>query len=102
MRVENIYDEKDRQLILETDKLYQLDVTPQNRISIPEKRVRLFSSVNSFLNEQCSNISGRIQTFLHPIYCFCSRTVQSNNFLLDKNEKGDVSYESVLSSASKN
>lgn len=84
MRVDNIYDEKDRQLIIETNKHHQFDVTPQNRISIPEKRVRLFDSVTSFLNEKCSNINGRIQTILHPVYCFCSRTVQAQKFRLDK------------------
>ncbi|MCM1228067.1 MAG: hypothetical protein NC320_11715 [Clostridium sp.] len=84
MRVENIYDENARQLILETTEYHQLNVTPQKRISFSEKKVRLFNSVNEFLEEKCSHINGRVETILHPVYCFCSRTVQLNNFCFDK------------------
>lgn len=83
MRVDNVNNERYRQLIIETDNRYPLDVTPQNRISIPEKRVRLFESVSSFLLDKCSNISGEVQTVLHPVFCFCSRTVHSKNYFLD-------------------
>ena len=83
MRVDNVNNERYRQLIIETDNRYPLDVTPQNRISIPEKRVRLFEAVSSFLLDKCSNISGEVQTVLHPVFCFCSRTVHSKNYFLD-------------------
>ncbi|MDE5736932.1 MAG: hypothetical protein K2H93_01045 [Oscillospiraceae bacterium] len=84
IRVENVSDEKDRQLILETNVCHQLDVTPQNRIAFPEKHVRLFSSIEDFLKEKCSHINGHIKTIMHPVYCFCSRTVKSKDFHLDK------------------
>ncbi len=84
IRVDYVPDEKDRQLILTTNTVHSLDVTPANRICFPEKRVRVLDSVEQFLTQECSHINGSIKTVLHPVYCFCSRAVQDQKYRYDK------------------
>lgn len=84
IRVDYVPDEKDRQLVLTTDNVYSLDVTPEDRITFPEESVRVLESAEQFLNKECSHISGYVKTVLHPVYCFCSRAVQDNKYRYDK------------------
>lgn len=84
IRVDYVPDEKDRQLVLTTNTVHSLDVTPKNRITFPEKRVRVLDSVEQFLTQKCSHINGFVKTVLHPVYCFCSRAVQENKYRYDR------------------
>ena len=84
IRVDHVNDEKDRKLILETNTIHSLDVTPKNRITFPEKRVRVLDSVEGFLKKECSHINGYVKNVLHPVYCFCSRAVKDGKYRYDK------------------
>lgn len=77
--VDNPTDECFRKLVIKADNTYKLDVTPQNRISFAEKHIRSFDSVSDFLYKHCTNINGDVKTVLHPIFCFCSRTVKPDD-----------------------
>jgi len=84
IRVDYVPDEKDRHLVLTTNTVHSLEVTPENRITFPEKRVRLLNSVEQFLAQECSHINGFVKTVLHPVFCFCSRAVQEQKYRYDK------------------
>lgn len=71
-------------MVLTTDNVYSLDVTPEDRITFPEESVRVLESAEQFLNKECSHISGYVKTVLHPVYYFCSRAVQDNKYRYDK------------------
>ena len=79
LHVDNANDEMKRKLILEASETHEIDVIYKNRLTIEEKHVRQFDSISSFLNNNCTNIKGKIKTILHPVYCYCSRTVKSEN-----------------------
>ena len=76
IHVDNVREETKRQLILEASDKHELKVISEERIKIKDKCVRQFESVSSFLDTYCQNINGRIKTMLHPVYCYCSRTVK--------------------------
>lgn len=77
--VDNPTDECFRKLVIVADRTHRLDVIPKERITFPEKHIRSFDSVSDFLYNHCTNINGDVKTVLHPIFCFCSRTVKSDD-----------------------
>lgn len=77
--VDNPTDECFRKLVIKADNTHRLDVTPQNRITFAEKHIRSFDSVSDFLYKHCTNIHGEVKTVLHPVFCFCSRTVKADD-----------------------
>lgn len=69
---------------IENSSPYRLEIRPDNRIYIPEKRVRSFENVTSFLTNECSNVKGKVKKLLHPVYCYCAGTKINQEYKMKK------------------
>lgn len=73
--LENIKDESERKLRLELEnEKKKYEVNSKSRLDFPQKHIREFKDINTFIENCNEYVNGKIEKILHPVFCYCERS----------------------------
>lgn len=95
LSIKGMKKEDQRKLILSgKDYVESYPILPNIHLEdLPQKHIRQFTNVSEFLNKSSKYINGKIEKFLHPVFCYCERSFSDINnpiFKLDCSEENDI------------